>query len=183
MKSKKEFRLHVEAERAALLPEVKKALDEKILEKLLKEESYRCARSIFVYVSYKNEVDTHNIITDALARGKVVCVPKVISLKEGMAAVRLESFEELRKGPYGILEPELLPERIVKPSDMDLLIMPGVAFDLKGGRIGYGGGFYDRFLKEVDGSVPKIALAYSFQVFESVPMEESDMRIDKVITE
>jgi 5-formyltetrahydrofolate cyclo-ligase len=181
MKNKKYYREQVKALRDALSKEEKEKKDFAIYNKVVNSKEYKEASCIFIYVSYQNEVDTHEIIKTALSQGKTVCVPKIISLKEGMKVLRINDFNELKASAYGILEPEqVLEENFVIP---DLVYTPGVAFDLKGGRIGYGGGFYDRFLDGLNKDVPKYALAYSFQIFDSVPMDERDQRIDAVISE
>jgi 5-formyltetrahydrofolate cyclo-ligase len=183
MLSKKELRSFVDGKREKLSSAEKYNMDNSIFEKVIDHKSYISANVLFIYVSYKNEVNTHNIIKHALENNKILCVPKIISLREGMKAIRIGSFGELKEGKYGILEPQLDEEKIISPEDIDLLLMPGVAFDFNGGRVGYGGGFYDRFLKQVREDSKKIALAYSFQIFDKVPMDESDMRIDEVITD
>lgn len=183
MLSKKELRSFVDAKREKLSSAEKYSMDNCIFEKVIDHKSYVSANVLFIYVSYKNEVNTHNIIKHALENNKILCVPKIISLREGMKAIRIRSFDDLKEGKYGILEPELDEEKIISPEYIDLLLMPGVAFDFNGGRVGYGGGFYDRFLNQVRGDSKKIALAYSFQIFDKVPMDESDMRIDEVITD
>jgi 5-formyltetrahydrofolate cyclo-ligase len=181
MKSKKYYRDLVKALREGLSKEEKEKKDFTIYNKVINSKEYEEASCIFIYVSYQNEVDTHEIIKTALGQGKTICVPKIISLKEGMKVLQIKDFNELKPSAYGILEPtQDLEENEVIP---DLVYTPGVAFDLKGGRIGYGGGFYDRFLKDLKADVPKIALAYSFQIFDSVPMDETDQRVDCVISE
>lgn len=181
MLSKKELRIIVKEKREKIRN--KEKLDEIITKKVLNSTFYNKADTIFMYVSYKNEVDTHNIIKYALKEGKRICVPKILSLKDGMKAVEINSFEELKCSSYGILEPDYYESNVIEEKDIDLLIMPGVAFDLKGGRVGYGGAFYDRFLKKTKASSKKVALAYSFQIFDKVPMEDNDMYIDSVITD
>lgn len=183
MKSKAFYRDYVKEQREKLAEYDKKKNDSIIYSKLVKSDEYKRANCIFIYVSYKNEVETHNIITTALEDGKIVCVPKIISLKEGMKAVKILGFNDLKVSKYGILEPALFVDNIIKPEQIDLVYLPGVAFDLKGGRIGYGGGFYDRFLSNLSKNTPRVALAYSFQIFDQVPMDEFDEHIDEVITE
>jgi 5-formyltetrahydrofolate cyclo-ligase len=184
MKNKKYYRELVKGLREGLSKEDKEKRDRAIYNNIIQSKEFIEAKCIFIYVSYKNEVDTHTIIKTALSEGKIVCVPKIISLKEGMKVLKIRGFDELKASSYGILEPEqVLEENIVSPWNIDLVYTPGVAFDLKGGRIGYGGGFYDRFLSSLKEQVPKFALAYSFQVFHSVPMDENDQRVDGVISE
>lgn len=148
-----------------------------ILEKLLQMEEYKKAACIYCYVDFRNEVRTKPIIRRALSDGKKVAVPKID--KEGMEFYYIDGFDQLKPGIHGILEPEDCP----LAADMDaLLIMPGVAFDKKNHRIGYGKGYYDRYLKRSNQHF-KVALAYQFQVFQSVPYEEFDVQPDLVLTE
>jgi 5-formyltetrahydrofolate cyclo-ligase len=184
MKNKRYYRELVKGLREGLSTEDKDKRDRAIYNNIIQSKEFIEAKCIFIYVSYKNEVDTHTIIKTALSEGKIVCVPKIISLKEGMKVLKIRDFDELKASSYGILEPEqVLEENIVSPWNIDLVYTPGVAFDLKGGRIGYGGGFYDRFLSSLKKQVPKFALAYSFQIFQNVPMDENDQRVDGVISE
>ena len=178
---KKELRELVYNKRSEIKDEIKSKWDATILHELLNSEFYKNAKIIFTYVSFQGEVDTIKFIEKALSEGKTICVPKVISKKEGMEAHILTNLDELEKSSYGILEPKN-KNKPINPLDIDLLIMPGVAFDKDNGRIGYGGGFYDRFLKTIAPKAHKIALAYDFQVFDKNPMDEFDERVDFIIT-
>ena len=136
----------------------------------------------FTFVSFGGEVNTHQIINRAISDGKIICVPKIQSKITGIEIFKINSLAELKSGYYGILEPlEKCPK--VDSKNIDLIIMPGVAFDRQGGRIGYGAGFYDRFLSEMNRKVNKIALAYNLQVLDEVPVTELDVLIDGIITE
>lgn len=179
--SKLELRKNMSKLRDKLLKEDKEQYDYEIFSKLTSDTLYIDSKVLFIYVSFKNEVGTHKIIIDALKRGKTVCVPKVISKKEGMRAIIIKSFSDLKEGKFGILEPEK-EEPFVNPQDIDLCIVPGLAFDLNGGRLGYGGGFYDRFLSKASSKTFKLALAYDFQVINEVPTKEHDIKIDRIIT-
>ncbi|MEA4826430.1 MAG: 5-formyltetrahydrofolate cyclo-ligase [Clostridium sp.] len=181
VKEKTLIRNIVMEKRKALSKELKEVFDNNILDKILSSKEYKEAKTILVYVSFEGEVDTHKFIKYAIDDNKKVCVPKVMSKQEGMKAVNIGSFNDLKVGKYGILEP-LDFSREVQEKEIDLVIMPGVAFDKNGGRVGYGGAFYDRFLKKLIDKIPKIALAYDFQVFDKVPVEEHDEKIDRIIT-
>lgn len=167
--------------RALLKIEVKETKDNSIFHKIIKSNAYKNAKTILVYVSFNGEVETHRFIKYALKDGKNICIPKVLSKEDGMKAIKIDSFDELKKGAYGILEPEHFAKE-VDEKDIDLVLMPGVAFDKNGGRIGYGGGFYDKFLKKVRENTLKIALAYDFQILNEIPLEEHDIKIDGIIT-
>lgn len=180
MIDKKELRKQQKSKRNSMNETEKQNFDSAIFEKVITSDEYIKAKSIFIFVSYQNEVDTHKIIEHSLKCGKIVTVPRVISKEEGMDAVRIESFEDLESGAYGILEPKKSIPSYDKKK-IDIIYLPGLAFDNKGGRIGYGAGYYDRFLKEIDSAVIKIGLGYSFQMIDEVPMDKYDIRIDKVI--
>jgi 5-formyltetrahydrofolate cyclo-ligase len=179
--NKKELRQIIYKKRNELNDDIKSNWDSSILEKLLENKFYKNSKVIFTYVSFGGEVDTLKFIERALTDGKTICVPKVISKKEGMEAYKINSLNDLEKGFYGILEPKGNAE-LIDPSEIDMIIMPGVAFDKTNGRIGYGGGFYDRFLRRVSPDTGKIALSYAFQIFDSIPTEEFDEKVDFIIT-
>ncbi len=157
--------------------------DIKIKKRLYESLLYKNSSFIFIYVSLNNEVNTHDIIKESLKNGKRICVPKVKSIKEGMEALEIKDFSELVEcGTYKILEPKNF-ENKVDPKEIDLAILPGLAFDNEGGRLGYGGGFYDRFLPKLKNESPKIALAYDFQMVNSVPRDFHDILVDEIITD
>lgn len=179
---KKEIRKLMRGKRKALTEEERASLDSIIFDKLINSEDYKKSKYIFLFVSYDTEIDTHRIMKQVLKDGKVLCVPKVISKEEGMIITQINKFEDLEPGAYGILEPKDGALKIDE-SLIDVAYLPGLAFDKKGGRVGYGGGFYDRFLRKSRKDCKKIGLAYSFQVLEEVPMEQEDEFIDGIITD
>ena len=181
MLSKDEIRKAILNKRESLTSDEKEYLDNVIYEKVLNSSIYKKSKVVFIYVSFKKEVDTHRIIKDALKGGKIVAVPKVISKDKGMIAVNIKSINELKKGYFGVYEPVKI-DKIIEPTLIDLVIMPGVAFDKYGGRIGYGGSFYDRFLKAASEKPYKLALAYKFQIIDRVPLMEHDILFDGIIT-
>ncbi|MBP1743847.1 MAG: 5-formyltetrahydrofolate cyclo-ligase [Firmicutes bacterium] len=178
---KKEIREKVLQLRDQQKPADRALWDDIIYGKFTGSEDYRDAGVIFIFVSFRSEVDTHRIIRKALEDGKTVVVPKVVSKKEGMKVFRIGSMSDLEAGYFGVLEPKegCLP---IPSEEIDLVVMPGAAFDREGGRIGYGGGFYDRYLSEMGREVRKVALAYRMQVLDKVTMDENDIRVDSIIT-
>lgn len=179
--NKKELRKIMSEKRKHILTEDKKIYDKKIYDNLINSREYKNAKTIFVYVSYNDEVYTHDIIVKAIKDGKKVCVPKVISKQQGMCAIEIKALEDLKPGAYGILEPDSTSEKIDE-SEIDLILLPGLAFDESGGRLGYGGGFYDRFLRKTRFDVQKIGLAYELQIVENVVIEDFDEKVEKIIT-
>jgi 5-formyltetrahydrofolate cyclo-ligase len=136
------------------------------------------------FVSMQSEVRTEELIRAALAAGQRVVVP-ITRLKERrLDPSELRDFDaDLAEGTFGVWEPKPECYRPVAPHTIDLVIMPGLAFDAQGGRTGYGMGLYDRFLKRVPCIVPRIALAYEVQVVDEVPMKPYDQRVDLILTE
>lgn len=159
----------------------KQIMDNKIFANVINSNEYKNSANIFLFVSYNSEVDTHKIINYSLKHDKRVFLPKVISRKAGMETIEIKSFSDLEKSKYGILEPS--GENYASPEDIDVVFAPGLAFDKKGGRLGYGAGFYDRYLTLLKKSTSKIGVCYSFQVIENVPMEEYDIKMDGIITD
>lgn len=180
--SKKEIRKVMTEKRKKCLNENKAKYDKNIYDNFVNSDWYKKAETLFIYVSYNNEVDTHKLIKKFLNDGKIVCVPKVLSKDEGMAAIKIDSFDELRPGAYGILEPYNFDKK-VNENDIDVVLLPGLAFDKNGGRLGYGGGFYDRFLRKTRDDAKKIGLSYDFQIIEEVPREDFDEKVCSIVTD
>lgn len=157
-----------------------------IAEKLEQLACMTNVKSIMCYVSFENEILTHSLIRKWLFEGKQVSVPCIAGnlTDRLMYAVKIEKFEELRAcGKFGILEPTLKESNIVKPEELEIIIVPGSVFDIKKNRIGYGAGFYDSFMGKVKNNCIKVGVGYDFQVLESIPTEEHDIPLDILITE
>lgn len=182
LKSKKEYRELVLKERDNLKVSKRIEWDKIIFDRLINSEYYKNSKVIFTFVSMKSEVNTHNFIKHALKDGKIIGVPKIESKQKGMEVFRINSLKDLKVGFFDVLEPiEGCPK--INNDEIDFIVMPGLAFDREGGRIGYGGGFYDRFQLSLNKKVDRIAVAYSIQIFDKVPMNELDVYIDGIITE
>ena len=150
---------------------------DKIYENLLAAPCFAEAKTVMTYVSFRSEPDTHRLINAALSAKKQVFVP-VCQNDGAMAAAQIFSFCDLSPGRFGILE----PTHFVPPkAGIDLCLVPGSVFDLGGGRIGYGRGFYDRFLR--DNPCLKIGLCFSFQILEAIPQGTTDVPLDGYVTE
>ncbi len=155
-----------------------------IFEKLIDMPEYKEADNVLVYASMRSEVNTDDIILDSLSGGKNVFCPKCLDKKNGiMKFIRIDRFEDLKEGYYGIREPEYNEDSVVfdEQKGNSLVIVPGVAFDNAGNRIGYNGGYYDRFfMKHPD--VTSVALAYDIQIVSEVPTEQHDIPVQNVIS-
>ena len=141
-------------------------------------EQYKKSKIIMFFVSFNSEVDTHNMIKEAL-KNKTVVIPKVVS-NEIEPSVIIDFDSLLPSGKYGILEP--IEAMKIAYKNIDLVLVPGIAFDSGGHRIGYGFGYYDKFLKKVSKAV-KIGLAFDFQIADKIPKESYDVPVDVIISE
>lgn len=153
-----------------------------IINKVYDSNFFKDAHTIMTYISFENEVDTHEFIKNSIKMGKEIVVPITIAQTKELKVSKLMNFNELEIGFYNILTPKKEFIRFIDPKEIDLIIVPGVAFDRKGYRIGYGGGYYDRFLSQLD-EVDKISLAFQLQVIEEVPKEYFDIPVDFIFTE
>ncbi|MBN2454085.1 5-formyltetrahydrofolate cyclo-ligase [Candidatus Woesearchaeota archaeon] len=146
-----------------------------ITEKLLALPEFRKANTVMFYHSTKKEAGTREAISAAFKAGKAVLLP--VTDENEILACEYKEDEELVAGRYGVLEPK--EKRAAE--EFDLAVVPGIAFDKEGGRIGYGKGYYDRFLKEV--RAKKIGLAFDSQLVQKIPMSDKDVPMDIIITE
>ncbi|WP_195266102.1 5-formyltetrahydrofolate cyclo-ligase [Clostridium sp. 1001275B_160808_H3] len=159
----------------------KEIMDTKIFNELINTELYKKASNIFIYISFSNEINTINIIEKAFEDRKNVFIPKVYKDEKYMKAIKLNSFDELKKNSMGILEP-IDDSDYIEKENIDLIVVPGVVFDNECNRIGYGGGYYDRYLNEIKSKENKIALAYDLQVVDKIECEAHDIKVDYIIT-
>lgn len=174
--TKKILREQTLRRRLSLKPaEIKKA-SSLIVKKFKNLPEFKKAKSILFYIPIKNEIDTLLIIKECFGK-KIVLVPKVYWQK--MSAYKIESLEDLEYGAFNIPTAKRHCP-IFKLSDIDIIVIPGIAFDKKMDRIGFGKGFYDKFLKRFKGL--KIALAYDFQIIENIPGERYDEKVDIIVT-
>lgn len=189
---KAELRKQMLEKRDSLEPNEIEEKSRIIFDKLVGLDRYKEAKNLLIYASMRSEVRTDEIILDALADGKKVYCPKVTDKKNGMMVfVRIFALEGLKEGYFGIREPELddiseifstdkNPELL---NEITLAIVPGVAFDKNGNRIGYNGGFYDRFLSSHK-TVSSVGICYSLQLAcEDLPVESHDVPLDIIITD
>lgn len=182
---KKEIRKLIAAKKSALRQDEIDSYSERLSELFAAQEVYRNADVIYAYLAYNEEIRTEGLIRRAWADGKRVAVPKVLSPSEGrMEFFYIDSFDGIAPGYYDIPEPDGDPRTIADEAKV-LLLMPGLAFGRDRNRIGYGGGFYDRYLerKEAEGvEFFKAALAYEFQIFDTIPAQSHDRKLDMVLS-
>lgn len=164
--------------RSRLSPEERRALGDSVAERLLALPEVRGAASVLAYASFGSEVPTDALVERLLAMGIRVLVPWVEGSE--LRAAEIRSLEDLAPGYRGIREP--VAREAVDP-DVDVVLVPGVAFDAAGRRLGYGGGFYDSFLAAVPRRARRVGLCFEVQVVDEVPADPEDETVDVVITE
>lgn len=178
MMTKKEIRKTVNERRKNLTEAYEAESSKKILDQLFELPEYKEASCVFIYIDYNHEVRTWGILERALADGKRVAAPRVDG--KAMDFYYITSKDDLESGYFGIMEPKTdIP---MAAEDACLFIMPGVAFDRGHHRVGYGGGFYDRYLERKPDMVT-VAVAFECQMFDEVPFEVFDRQPSVLITE
>ncbi len=149
-----------------------------IAKKLFNSDVFKKAKKLMFYISSNAEVNTKKMIRDAQKLGKTVAVP-TCQRNRKIRPCFFEAGARLKKGPYGIYEP--MRKNFINPKELDLVVVPGVAFDRKGNRLGRGKGYYDRFLKRLTKHSFSVGLAFDFQVLPSLPTAAHDRKVNKVI--
>ncbi len=180
LSSKSQIRIYVLQLRNKYSFDILKIFSSQICKQIEKLPSYNKAKTIAFYFAKNKEVSLGYLIGKAFLDSRKVFLPKTWLKEKTLTFHQIFSFSDLKPGPFGLLEPPLENPQL-SPKEFDIIFVPGVAFDLEKGRIGYGGGFYDRILK--DTKALKIGVAYSFQIFEKLPLEEHDQKVDMIITE
>lgn len=176
--SKKEIRKQISEKKLNYPIEEIKSKSNIIINKLLNTKEYKDCHTIFTYVSFNQEVNTRNLIKGNLGQKKIA-VPKIADNK--MCFYYINSLDNLRAGTMGILEP--VTKELAIPKEGDLFIVPGLAFDKNKNRIGYGGGYYDKyFWKYKHVNFHKIALAFDFQIIRDIAIDEYDVKLDSIIS-
>ncbi len=174
--NKQELRQAIRAQKRAMTEEDILRRSEILAEKFARSDAYRAAKTIYGYLPYNQEVRTVPMLRRALEEGRRVAVPKVYG--DDMKFIYLDDLSQVAKGYAGIPEP--VADGPVAQDETALVLMPGLAFDRAGHRIGYGGGFYDKFLAR-EPHHPTVALCYDFQVMDRLETEEFDIPVDLVI--
>lgn len=179
LERKKELRKEIKKKTAALAESYCKAADEVIFKKVISMPEYEKAEVVFCYVGTDKEIDTYPILKSILESGKRLGVPKCLSY--GVMEVReIENLRQLVSGAYGIMEPAE-ECKMIEPEEIGLALVPCLSCTKDGKRLGYGGGFYDRYLSKL--YCPKIVLCRKQLIMEDIPMDEFDVVMDGVISD
>jgi len=182
-KRKKELRLTLLRHRQSLTEEEVATASAAVQERVRRLPAFREAGVIMAYIGCRNEVQTADLIREAIALGKRVALPVTDTRKKALHPRVISHYpEDLIPGAFGIPEPKASCPAVA-PEELDMVLVPGVAFDREGFRLGYGGGYYDRFLLQIRESAATVGLAYRFQVVDTVYPEKHDRRVRFVVTE
>ncbi len=173
---KKELRRQIRAQKRAMTAEMIEAASQSLARQFFATSYYKTADTIYGYLPYNQEVRTVPILEQALRDGKKVAVPKVYG--DTMRFIYLDDLTRVSPSEMGIPEP--VADAPVADDKRALVLMPGLAFDQKGNRMGYGGGYYDKFLAE-EPEHPTVALCYGFQMVDSIPTDDYDIPVDLVL--
>lgn len=182
MAAKKSLRAQVLAARDAMLPEVRQAAAQAITTRLCQMPQYREAGTVLTYMSFGTELDTHAFFDRVLSDGKIAVLPRIDKPTKSLALHRVNGHADLVDGVWGIREPRADAPTLAIDA-IDMVLMPGLAFDRSGNRLGYGAGFYDRLLSRSAEKPFRIAAALDCQIVDAVPVDAHDRPCHCVITE
>jgi 5-formyltetrahydrofolate cyclo-ligase len=182
MTDKREIRKRVMALRNAIPVETIAAKSSEIVRRLKELREIRESSSLMVFLNFGSEVLTDGLIEWGWDAGKRIVVPLCHPESREMTPCRIDGFDDLEAGHYGIREPKADRLRVVPPGEIDAVLVPAVAFDRRGYRVGYGGGYYDRFLPKVPRAVT-IGAVFACQIVPEVPRDRFDVQVERIVTE
>jgi len=163
--------------------EERKKAEKEVASRVLNLSAFKEAQAVMFFVSYQSEIDTIELIKSALALGKRVFVPFCLPDTDDMVACEIHHFHELTYGKHGILAPAFSEKIMANSTELDMVFVPALAFDRWGYRLGYGRGYYDKFLEHAPNKIVTIGLGFSFQVTDHLPIEAHDKKLSMIITE
>ncbi len=179
---KRATRSRVLAARDALPEDAHRQLSVTIAERARLLPEMAAAATLMLFASFGSEVDTRQLIVEALTEGKTVCLPRVLAPRLMAAYQIIDPDEDLATGNWGIREPRD-GLKLMSPEAFDAIVVPGAVFDRTGSRYGYGGGFYDSYLPLTRPGVPRIALAFDLQIADLLTTEPHDVAMDVIVSE
>lgn len=179
---KASIRMKCRERRKALLAREKRFNSQKIVQRILQKDQFVHAAVIMMFLPTEYEPDIHPLIEKAISMGKTVCVPYCLPERQ-MAAAVPDDWTRLGVNCYGIAEPVKDRHTVVDPSEIDLILVPGLAFDSQCNRLGHGTGYYDRFLTRCRPDTVKFGVCFETQVYKEIPAEDTDVPMDLVVTD
>jgi 5-formyltetrahydrofolate cyclo-ligase len=181
---KRQLRRSMLALRRGLSPVERLARSRRIWERLAALPCYQQAQVTLGYMAFDHEVLTDGLLRQIIESGRQLILPSVRGDRQGLTLYIVEDLErDVAPGYCGILEPRPQPARAVAPESIDMALVPGVAFDLRGGRLGFGAGFYDRLLSQLRSDIGTVGLGFDFQVVPRLPFEPHDIMLQAIVTE
>ena len=181
---KRRMRRSILAVRRSLSEGERLARSRRVWQRVVTLTGYQRARMVLAYMAFDGEVLTDGLIRQATASGKQLVLPMVQADRQGLALYGIDDLErDLAPGYHGILEPQPHSTRMVVPESLDLAFVPGIAFDLRGGRLGYGAGFYDRLLSQLPRDIPTVGLAFDFQIIPRLPLQPHDVMLEAIVAD
>ena len=153
-----------------------------ILEKVFATPEFQASKTILFYASFDGEVETFEMMRRAQQLRKKIALPFILKEEKKIIPTLVDNLtEDLRPGPYGIRQPRLDKQNSIREDELDLLIIPGIAFDKSNRRLGRGAGYYDRFLANLSKDIPSFGLGFDFQIVDHLPHQEHDVPLSRVI--
>ena len=183
MSPKRALRHATRNKRDAVCTDERRQMSQSIQDKLFEQDEYKNSQAILFYAAFGSEVPTLMMMESSLCKGKTIILPITEMQSNSLVLRKINDLSCLEPNKFGIPEPVIASTAEFNIHDIDLVVVPGIVFDEQGWRIGYGGGYYDRFLKNLDSTVPWISVAFELQVVPKIPSESHDLPVDKIITE
>lgn len=177
--TKKLYRQRIQGELANLPENYRLEIEDLLFDLLVKSEGWQASQTVGLTYSIGNEWDTHSLIEEAWGKGKRLALPKTQPKSRQMTFHLVEDWSQLKLGSYGIMEPIAGRVPPLSKEDLDLILVPGLLFNQAGYRLGYGGGYYDRYLKDFKGRT--LSQLADFQIDESLPIGPYDVPVDQLI--
>lgn len=183
LNEKKQVRSLVLARRGELTEQERQEKSLQIAKQVLTLPEYENAHTVMLFLNFRDEVETTGLAEETLKRGKRLVLPRCAPHGVLVPALIGDLSKDIEPGTWGIREPKRDALAEADPATIDLVIVPGAAFDERGNRLGYGGGYYDRFLNRIRPDVPRVAVAFQTQILPEVPVDEYDQKITILVTE
>ncbi len=178
---KQQLRMQLKEIIKQISPDERKRFSGMITRKIINLPEYINAKAIMVFLSMETEYDTSELINNAIQSGKIVCAPKVDWKHWSMHPVKIANTEDIIIDNHNLKEPK--GDEVISPNELDFILVPGLAFDIKGHRLGRGGGFYDKFLSRADVKRAfRLAPTFDCQIIPSIPTASKDICVDMIIT-
>ncbi len=180
---KRQLRQMIISKRSTLSLQMRQNAEAEIHKRLFELDTFKSSRIISSFVSFRDEIEMKTINERILSEGKTLVLPFIDMTTKSMSFYIVNALKELELNSFGILEPNPKHHTQIENSAIDLVLTPGVAFDQRGYRLGYGGGFYDRFFSQIEKTIPKIGIAFDIQLVDALDVEAYDLPVTQLITE